>query len=150
MKITKIGFEECNTLIKLYPHFESLCKKLDEVIYKIGVSFSNNVDYSMEIYDEIIDLMFKKQRIINIKVALDSCVEKLKDKEKILFRLCIEYHSLSNCELAEMFNVSVRTLYRQKERLNESLSIVLNKSENKDLFINFLNEKRWIDSKEYK
>lgn len=120
------------TLLISYKYLEQLCNTIDRMVEKQATSsyynfgsFVQNSDI-LNVSKNLYKLMNKKIDYINIKVIVDKALKEMpKRKAKYLILRYIQNMSLA--EIANLFSISERTLFR---RLNAILDDFCEKLEN--------------------
>ena len=83
-----IDIYDSETLIKVYRMLNKKCEAIDHFVREHALYFGpNTVEYGAEdVCNNILDLMARKNQLINLKIILDSAIIKLSEKDKkILF-----------------------------------------------------------------
>lgn len=137
---------DAELLIKIYPWLERRCEEIDNSILRLGVSYSNNLYNSFNLYDEILNEMEEKSKIINLKLIIDETLKKLKIKSYKTAMFLIHYSELTNYELMVILDVSERNVFRRRETLFLTMASILNDSEYKKKVVSFIDEHGWTRS----
>ena len=95
--------------------------------------------------NNIIDLMTRKNQLINLKLIMDAAIDRLDDNDKKVIYLKTRY-SLSTTDLCEVLEVKERTVFRRVEHAIGALTSVLNKSKYIDKLESIMNDEFWIVS----
>ena len=138
------------TLLSVYRYLERLCGSIDKIINKTGLSsinvnsqtfYYNNV-YS--IAQRIIDLSHRKVTMINLKLMIESILQKMRPNEAS----CLIERYVDGAKrrvMAEHEGVSMRTIFRRIERAEESFAIILfAKGYTEEKLNKMLRSEQWI------
>lgn len=118
------------TILSVYRYLSRVCGAIDKIIEKTALGsanfgvqtyYFNNV---MSISQRIIDLSQRKVTLINLKILVDDCLKGIgQDDAKIL--IARYFDGEKRKQLAEKFNISMRTVFRRVECAEVSFSKVL-------------------------
>jgi len=110
------------TILSIYKYLEPLSNSIDDLVLKksINSAFYGNGRFN-SCYDcanKIMRLMERKVSLINIKVMVDSVLEKMPLKYRQLLILAY-VDNVKSENIAEIMHISLRTFFRKK---NEALA----------------------------
>ena len=114
------------TLLYSYRIIPKIINTIDKIIYTraSNYSFSANIFNATRRLENqiniVIDMSERKQKLLNIYVMIKQMLGYLSD-EQYNFAIKKFYEQLTNDELAEEFDVSVRTVFRMANELLEIL-----------------------------
>jgi len=140
-----IDIYDSEAIIKFYKLLNSKCEIIDKFINNHALYFGPcTAEYGAEdVCNNIIELMTRKNQLINIKIIVDSALNKLSEQDRKILYLKINY-KITMSEFCGILNVKERTAFRQIERAYENFAQELNKSKYRDKLIKFLNQEEWI------
>lgn len=106
------------TLLLSYRFLETIVLKIDEKVKNISCSSmyydAKSTNNTMKQINSIIELNDRKTNLINLKVIIEKCLDKLPTKYfEFLTLLYIDGLSIKEC--AETFEINIRTAFRRKK-----------------------------------
>ena len=124
-----IDIYDSETLVKIYRLLTKKCEAIDKFILNHATYFGPvTAEYDAnDVYNNIIDLMAKKNQLINLKIIIDGAVSKLKDDDKKVLFLKTRYN-LQMSEICGILELKERTAFRRIEHAFQSLADMLNRS----------------------
>ncbi len=136
---------ESEALIKVYGKLEKRCNLIDKFIKNHALYFGPcSSEYGAEdVLDNILDLMARKNRLINLKLILDSAIKRLKDVDKQVLFIKMKY-KISMEEICGVLELKERTAFRRIEQAFVHLAEELNKSKYCNKLQTIINEEDWI------
>ena len=140
-----IDIYDCETLVKIYRLLNKKCDSIDNFINKHAFSFEcASGEYGTEnICHSIIDLMTRKNQLINLKIILDTAVETLNDEDRKIIEIKMHY-SLTVDEICGVLELGKRTAFRHIERAFANLTQALNGSKYLPKLENIIDSEVWI------
>ncbi len=140
-----IDIYDSEALVKCYRMLNKKCKAIDKFIANHALYFgAGSEEYgSLDIINNIIDLMTKKNQLINLKVILDGAINSLDVRDKKILYVKLNYH-VSMEDLCEFLNMKQRTAFRRVEHAYLSLTDALNNSKYIDKLISIMQKEMWI------
>ena len=140
-----IDIYDTETLIKAYGLIKKKCEAIDKFINNHALYFgSSGAEYgSLDVFNNIIDLMARKNQLINLKIILDSAISRLSEKDKKILFIKINYN-IQICEICGILELKERTAFRRIERAFENLSDVINHSKYQKKLEEIINNETWI------
>ncbi len=134
---------EC--LVHIYRFLQKKCDALDDYIKNHAFNFSNSLDEfgSVDVYDGIINLIARKNQLINLKLIIDDAISNLDEKDKQIIYVKINYN-LTIDELCGVLSIKLRTAFRRIERAFLNLTAELNASKYIDKLLNIMESELWI------
>ena len=132
------------TLLEIYRYLETISNSIDDIVKKTslnGFGVSLNTKYSAE---KIIELTYKKQTLINLKILIEDSLSKLNDADiKILTLFYIDGVTAKN--LSTMYNINIRTFFRRKSMaLSKLFEMFKQCGYSKEKLENDLKNENWI------
>jgi len=114
--------------LSIYKYLETMSMGIDKAVKDI-VSGSNSalLQKSQSTYcqaSRIIELMDRKRKIINLKVAIEEGVNRLDKINKKIIAL-VFFDGLKSEKVSQMLDVSIRTFFRKKTNAMNNFSIIL-------------------------
>lgn len=139
---------DSKTLITAYRWIEKHCGLLDEFVYKQAINFGPSPEFcsTYDVTTNIIDLIERKNRLINLKLIIDELIEGLniQDKKIILARMRYNLNMETFCKLMSI--PSLRTGFRQINKALQHFTIHANNSPYKEKLEHILREEYWISN----
>lgn len=140
-----IDIYDSETIVKVYRLLKKKCEAIDRFVenhaYYFGPSTS---EYgATDVYNNIIDLMTRKNELINLKIIVDNEMKKLNEKDKKILFLKMNYN-LSLAEICGILKLKERTCFRHIENAYYNLSIALNNSKYLEKLESLMNKEEWI------
>ena len=99
----------------------------------------------MDICNNIISLMDRKNRLINLKLIIDKAISKLSDNDKKLLYLKINYN-LSISNICTILSLTERTAFRRLEHAYNSLTQTINNSPYSSKVSSIITAEDWISN----
>ncbi len=140
-----INIYDSQAIIKSYKLLYKKCDVLDKLIKNHAVYFTvDDAEYSAtNVYNHIIELMERKNQLINLKIIIDTALKKLSEMDKKILYLKMNYnHNIEN--ICNILNLSERTAFRKIEQAFNDLTIALNNSEYANHLAKILKREDWI------
>ena len=124
-----INIYDSEALIKVYRLLNKKCEAIDKFITNHALYFGpTSEEYcALDVCNNIIDLMERKNQLINLKIIIDSAIKTLSEKDKKILYIKMHY-KISMLELCGILEIKERTAFRMIERAYENLTEALNKS----------------------
>ncbi len=140
-----IDIYDSECLVQIYRFLQKKCDVLDNLIKNHAFAFSPNYSEfgAEDIYTNILNLMARKNQLINLKIILDSAISKLDTKDKQIIYCKVNY-SLSMDEMCGILGISVRGGFRRVERAIYNLTEQLNNSKYLSKLISIMDAEIWI------
>ncbi len=140
-----IDIYDSETLIKAYRMLKKKCSTIDSFIENHATYFGPvSAEYgALDVYSNIIDLMTKKNQLINVKIILDNAIKSLDEKDKKILFIKMNYHLQMN-EICAVLDIKERTAFRRIERAFENLTEALNKSKYASKLEKILLSEEWL------
>ena len=140
-----IDIYDCEALVKIYRLLDKKCTIIDKFInnhaYYCG-PYSEEYG-AVDVYNDILDLMERKNQLINIKLMLDTALNKLgvEDKKVLLIKL---NYNISMNEFCAVLNLKERTAFRRIEHAFLCLAEAINQSKYAAKLEMIINKEGWI------
>lgn len=142
---TMLTVFDSEALIKIYRYLNKKCDAIDKFIknhaYYFG--YSSEEFASVDVFNNIIELMARKNQLINLKLIVDSAIKSLDEIDKKVLFVKMRY-SLSMEEFCGVLGLKQRTAFRRIERAFFDLTEALNKSKYRDKLIEIIESEQWI------
>lgn len=142
-----IDIYDTEALVNIYRLLDKKCEAIDKFINNHALYFGPcTAEYgSIDVCNNIIDLMTRKNQLINLKLILDNAIDALDDKDKQVVYIKTRFSPTINafCEILEL---KERTAFRRIERAFTNLTEALNKSKYIDKLLKIMNDEIWIVS----
>lgn len=140
-----IDIYDSEALIKGYRLFNKKCEAIDKFINNHAFYFGpTTAEYgSLDVLNNIIELMTRKNQLINLKIILDKAIKSLSEKDKQILYVKIHYN-LHMSEICEILELKERTAFRRIEKAFENLTEALNKSKYREKLENLIDGEAWI------
>lgn len=140
-----IDIYDSETLIKIYGLLSKKCAAIDKFIQNHAFYFGPcTAEYgAADVCNNIIDLMTRKNQLINLKIIIDSAIKKLSDNDKKILYLKMNY-SLQIGEICGILELKERTAFRRIERAFENLTDALNNSKYATKLCRIIDNEEWI------
>lgn len=140
-----IDIYECEAIVKAYRMITKRCNILDKFIKNHATYFGPCSDeYSaMDAYETIIDLMAKKNQLINLKIMIDKSIDKLSDNDKKTILLKMN-NRLSNEELGMVLGIKCRTAYRRLKQAFTALTEEFNRTSFAQKIESIITHQGWL------
>ena len=105
-----IDIYDSEALVKIYRLLKKKCDAIDKFIENHALYFGPySSDYgSLDVYNNIIELMTRKNQLINLKIILDKAIQTLNDKDKKILLIKINYNLQIN-EICGILELKERT-----------------------------------------
>lgn len=145
--VNMINEYDSEALIKVYRMLSKKCEAIDHFIREHALYFGpTTIEYGSEdVCNNIIDLITRKNQLINLKIIIDNAVNHLPEIDKKILLIKMHY-SLSMDELCHILELKERTAFRKIERAFEDLTKVLNNSKYCTKLEKIINAEDWIFS----
>lgn len=142
-----INIYDSEALVKVYRMLNKKCEAIDHFIREHALYFGpNTVEYGAEdVCNNILDLIARKNQLINLKIIIDSAIKNLSVNDKKILFIKMHY-SISMEELCAVLELKQRTAFRHIERAYENLCGVLNNSKYLGKLEYILSMEDWINA----
>ena len=140
--------EDSKVLISAYRFIEKNCDLINEFVYRHAINFGPSPEYcsTYDVTNNIIDLIERKNRLINMKLILDEVVMELKTNDKLIILAKMRF-DLSMKSLCQVFEIpSMRTAFRRVQMALEHFTMHINNSKYKEKLEYLLDNEEWIMS----
>ncbi len=145
MEMKMIDIYDAEALVKIYRMLEKRCEALDRFIENHAYYFSNSCDElgSLDVCNNIIDLMARKNQLINLNMILKKAISTLSDNDKKILYFKMHY-TISMSEICGIFSLKERTAFRRIERAFQNLADALNASKYVSKLEKIIDSEDWI------
>ena len=137
---------DAKVLISAYRFIEKNCDLINEFVYKHAINFGPSPEYysTYDVTNSIINLIERKNRLINMKLIIDKLVDELSKNDKLIILSKMRF-DLSMQSFCEMFDMpSVRTAFRRVQTALEHFLRKANNSDYKEKLEYLLDNEDWI------
>lgn len=139
-----INIYESEALIKAYRLLKKKCEAIDRFINNQALYFGcPSESGSLDVCNNIIDLMTRKNQLINLKVVVDKAIQTLNDRAKKVLFIKMNYN-ISMSELCGILELKERTGFRWVEKAFEDLTEALNKSKYIEKITKIIHGEDWL------
>lgn len=140
-----IDIYDSEAIIKIYRLLNKKCEAIDRFINNHALYFgTNSYEFgSLDVCNNILDLMSRKNQLINLKLIVDSAIHGLSEKDKQVLFIKMNY-SLSMEEICGILDLKERTAFRRIEHAFSNLAEALNKSKYCNRLERILFNEQWI------
>ena len=140
-----IDIYDCETIVKIYRLLKKKCEAIDKFITNHALYFGpTTAEYgSLDVCNNIIELMTRKNQLINLKIIVDNTIKSLNEKDKKILFIKMNYNISMN-EICGILELKQRTAFRRIEHAFLNLAEALNNSKYKDKLIKIINNEDWI------
>ena len=136
---------DSEAIIKIYNLLGKKCEIIDKFINNHALYFgTNSYEFgSLDVCNNILDLMARKNQLINLKLIVDSAIKCLCEKDKQVLFIKMNYN-ISMEELCGVLELKERTAFRRIEHAFSNLADALNKSKYVNKLERILFKEEWI------
>jgi len=140
-----IDIYDSETLVKVYGTLSKKCESIDKFIENYAYHFGNSgCEFgASDVCDSIIQLMGRKNQLINLKIILDETIKLLNERDKKIILIKMNYN-LSILDCCLVLNLKERTAFRYLERAFKNLTIAINNSKYLKKLEEILQNEIWI------
>ena len=140
-----IDIYDSEAIVKIYRLLNKKCEAIDRFINNHALYFgTNSYEFgSLDVCNNILDLMARKNQLINLKIIVDSALKILNDKDKQVLFIKMNYN-LSMEEFCGILELKERTAFRRIEHAFLMLADALNASKYVDKLERILFKEEWI------
>ena len=135
------------TLISSYRDFDKICCAIDRYLLNVGSYPSCCNDSIMILYDNLIQQMIRKSKLMKVKDALLRNVKGLSFDDRQIFEALVTLKQLKKEDICFLLNIKERTLYRRIESLYKNLAELLIKSKDNQLILEVCRNEYFISAK---
>ena len=140
-----IDIFDSEAIIKSYRLLRKKCDAINKFIENHAFYFGTGCNEygALDVCNNIIDLMERKNQLINFKIIVDSAIKTLDEKDKKLLFIKMHYN-LSMQELCGILDLKERTAFRHIEKAVCNLTNALNNSKYYNKLEKILKTEAWI------
>lgn len=141
-----IDIYDSEAIIKVYRLLSKKCEAIDKFINNHALYFGPcTAEYgSLDVCNNIIELMTRKNQLINLKIIVDNTIKSLSVEDKKVLYIKMNYN-ISMAEVCGILQLKERTAFRRIERAYENLAEAFNCSKYRDKLIKLLQHEEWLD-----
>jgi hypothetical protein len=142
-----IDIYDSEALIKIYRLIKKKCDTIDKFIQNHALYFGPcTAEYgALDVCNNIVELMTRKNQLINLKIIIDKAIEKLSDKDKKILFIKMNYN-IQMVEVCGILDLKERTAFRHIERAFENLTDALNGSKYYNKLCRIIDSAEWIQN----
>ena len=135
------------TLLNVYNYLETITKAIEKLVNASVVNTCYRCGYrnsTIEQSNKLIDILDKKQKLINLKVICENALLELDDEDKKI--LCLYYFDNLKAEkIASLFDICSRTVFRKKQKAIQNFSFrLLANGYDLDYFKKRYGDEKWL------
>lgn len=136
---------DSETIVKVYRMLKKKCAAIDSFIENHALYYGpDSAEFNTyDVLNNILDLMARKNQLINLKVIVDNAVNSLDINVKKVLYIKMNYN-ISMSELCGVLDMKERTAFRWIERAFVDLTNALNNSKYINKLESIINEESWI------
>lgn len=136
---------DSETVVKIYRMLKKKCEAIDKFINSHSMYYGPDTGEfgSMEVLNNIVELMARKNQLINLKVIVDMAIKTLNENVKKVLFIKMNYN-ISMTELCGILEMKERTAFRWVERAFSDLTNALNNSQYREKLAAILQDESWI------
>lgn len=136
---------DSEALIKIYRLLRKKCDAIDKFIQNHALYFGPcTAEYgSQDVCNNIIELMTRKNQLINLKIIIDTAIKKLDDIDKKVLYIKMNYNLQMN-DLCGILELKERTAFRRVENAFKNFADQLNRSKYISKLLKIIREEEWI------
>ena len=140
-----IDIYDSETIVKIYRLLSKKCEAIDKFIANHATYFGpTTAEYgAVDVCNNIIELMTRKNQLINLKIIVDKAINSLCEADKQVLFLKMHY-SISMAEICGILEMKERTAFRRIEKAFYNLTEALNKSRYVNKLARILDSEEWI------
>ncbi len=140
-----IDIYDSEALVKIYRLLRKKCEAIDKFIQNHAFYFGPcTAEYgSLDVCNNIIELMTRKNQLINLKIIIDQAINTLSEKDKKILFIKMNYN-LHMSEICGVLELKERTAFRRIEKSFEHLADALNASKYCMKLIKIMKSEDWI------
>jgi len=136
---------DSEAIVKIYRLLRKKCEAIDKFIKNHALYFGPcTAEYgALDVCNNIIDLMTRKNQLINLKIIVDNAIKSLSNNDRQILYIKMNYN-ISMHEVCGILELKERTAFRRIERAFENLAEALNHSKYCDKLTHILDSEDWI------
>lgn len=140
-----IDIYDSETLVRIYRFLNKKCEAIDKFIQNHALYFGPcTAEYgALDVCNNIIELITRKNQLINLKIIIDGAIKTLSDKDKKILFIKMNYN-LQMAEICGVLDLKERTAFRHIEKAFENLTQALNNSKYAKKLERIINSEDWI------
>ena len=140
-----IDIYDSETLVKIYRLLRKKCDAIDKFITNHALYFGPcTAEYgALDVCNNIIELMTRKNQLINLKIILDNAIKSLDEKDRKILLIKMNYNLQIN-EICGVLDLKERTAFRRIEKAFENLAEALNCSKYCKKLEKIIDSEDWI------
>lgn len=142
-----IDIYDSETIIKTYRLLNKKCEAIDKFIENHAFYFGcTSEEYgTADVCNSILDLIERKNQLINFKLIVDNSLNHLDDEDKKILFVKMNY-DISMAEICGVLELKERTAFRRIERAILNLTNKLNASKYAYKLEHILNNEEWLSN----
>lgn len=141
-----IELDDAKTLVSAYKFIERTCEAIDEFVFKHAINYGPDPETTttFDVINNIINLIERKNRLINLKNIVDLAVAEMPDDERKVMILKMRYRANVKTIQSVLNIPSERTTFRRVTEAINSFLKHLRKSINAEKIKNIMQSENWI------
>ena len=116
------------SVLSVYRYLATMTNTIDKLVLNMGKSsnsaLQNNYQSTFYQASKIIELMNRKRKMINLKVAVESAISKLRTTERRIITL-VFVDGVTSELISQLLGMSIRTFFRKKNQALKEFSNML-------------------------
>ena len=112
---------QAKVLLTLYKNLQGAIRENEKKVLKCAGRgfYTHGADDTMKLYEKIIEMNSEKIKLLNLKVLIDKALH-LMLKEDVRFIVLRFFKGMKFIDIGNVFNVSLRQVFRLYDRATES------------------------------
>ena len=135
------------TLMSTYKDIDNTCLAIDRYLLNVGSSTISYNESVTVLYDNLIQQIIRKNKLIKFKEVFMKCVQELKMKDRQVYEALTKLKNTKKKDICFLLNIEQRTFYRRIENLYKNLADLMQKSKDKQLILDVCTNEYFINSK---
>ena len=140
-----VDIYDSEALVKIYRLLNKKCDAIDKFIKNHALYFGPcTAEYgALDVCNNIIELMTRKNQLINLKIIIDNAINSLNEKDKKILFIKMNY-TIQMADLCGILELKERTAFRRIEKAFENLTDALNNSKYSNKLYKIIKNEEWI------
>lgn len=135
------------TVCMEFGYIDKLCDAIDNYIKNFATSYiGNNTEY---VYENIVRLIKRKNKILRFRNKILHCVGLLKIKDRQIWEALTKLKNLKKEDICLLLDINERTFYRRIEKFYTILAKLLEQQNENNFILDVCNSECFISSKYY-
>lgn len=141
-----LSLEDGKTLVSAYKYIERTCEAIDKFIFNHAISYGPDpaLHSTFDVLTNIVDLMERKIKLINLKLTIDETIKELSTVNKQILILKMRFR-VSVKNIQEILKLpSERTTFRRIDHALAEFVFHLNENRKREEVEDLLKSENWI------